>query len=633
MDNAGHNPARLLQLIIRLDTSSKISKRFTNESMISHDLSDLLQMIQKLTKHTTLSTRHNRIVFILLVVLVLIVLLGACSSIQGLETEGNDQVLEHPTATSAAVDPTQTPEPTATKSPASLYLSDLLPPTMAEIESLTDVVLTEDQNADLWFGFELEAPPGEVLYTSTWVYALASPFPTLTDDVSWDDLRAYWLGEPADDLVPVTRLHVPETVLALIEHHWGAPDADRVAVYQDMPLVDDLWEENAWVILPFEVLQPALKVITLDGYSPLFMDFEVHGYPLAFQFNLIHNPTAPEPLASEVASIKAAIQPGNRDTEKMTTLVMTGVTALVRGTAYRMEQHGVLYPGEKIRPWLAEADLTHISNEVSFYEDCPFPDPAQESLFFCSDPSYIELLEYVGADIIELTGNHNNDMLYARGVDVVPYTLDLYQEYGMDYYGGGWDLDDAKKPLLVTHNGNRLAFIGCNAFGPDFAWATENQGGAAPCEDYAWMAEEITRLRSEGYLPIATFQYFEDDYDFVKAWHIRDYGLMAEAGAVIVNGSQAHRPKAMAFSHDSFIDYGLGNLFFDQKWGIDMYGNVMVQNSWVIIQRHTFFDGRHLHTELLTAILEDFSQPRPATPEERVLMLSELFEASGWISR
>jgi hypothetical protein len=110
----------------------------------------------------------------------------------------------------------------------------------------------------------------------------------------------------------------------------------------------------------------------------------------------------------------------------MTTLVMTGVTALVRGTAYRMEINGVTLPRRRIRDWLTEADLTHISNEVSFYENCPFPDPTSRSLLFCSDPKYIELFEYVGADIIELTGNHNNDALYVYGVDAVPFTLDLY---------------------------------------------------------------------------------------------------------------------------------------------------------------------------------------------------------------
>ena len=36
----------------------------------------------------------------------------------------------------------------------------------------------------------------------------------------------------------------------------------------------------------------------------------------------------------------------------MTILAMTGVTALVRATAYEMEQHGMTYPAQDIRDWL-----------------------------------------------------------------------------------------------------------------------------------------------------------------------------------------------------------------------------------------------------------------------------------------
>ena len=86
----------------------------------------------------------------------------------------------------------------------------------------------------------------------------------------------------------------------------------------------------------------------------------------------------------------------------------------------------------------------------------------------------------------------------------------------------------------------------------------------------------------------------------------------------------------MAFTNGSFIDYGLGNLFFDQMGIIDDYGEQILQTRWEIIQRHTFYDGRHLSTELLTAMLEDYAQPRPMTDKERLVFLKELFSASGW---
>lgn len=533
-----------------------------------------------------------------------------------------------PTNTATAM-PTTTPTP---ETPA-LFLTNPHPPDLIDMEALGGIQLSDDPNAPLWFGLADVRPEGEIIHTANWIYALAAPFPTLTDEITLSDLKSLWKGKlPSES--SINRLYIPKIFLHNWQTHWGKPADSTIRSYTIMPNVERLWEEDAWIILPFETLSPKLKVIQIDGISPLLRDFDIANYPLKLTFELVKNPAFANMISDrDLHGLSEAIKPTNRDPNKLTNLVMTGVTALVRGIAHRMEIYGVTHPGEEIRHWLTEADLTHISNEVSFYEDCPPPDPSSGRLLFCSDPKYIELFEFVGADIIELTGNHNNDSLYMYGVDVVPFTLDLYDQYGMVYYGGGRNLSDAKSPLLIDHNGNQLAFIGCNTFGPDFAWATEDQGGAAPCEDYQWMADEISRLKNEGYLPIATLQYYEDYYNFAGEHHIRDFAQLAEAGAVIVNGSQAHRPKAMSFNHDAYIDYGLGNLFFDQKWYVDDYDNIIEQTSWEIIQRHTFYEGRHLSTELLTAKLIDYSQPRPMTLSERLIFLEELFSASGWNPR
>lgn len=531
-----------------------------------------------------------------------------------------------PTAT-ASPQPNLTP--TNTPPPLSLFIAESVPPGIINRQPFSDRLTSEAAGATLWFGPGANAPPGEVLVSAAWVYALTAPFPTLTDDISLAALKSFWKTGQTEALAGLQSLSVPASLLLILEERWGQPAHGAVHSLSTNLDPESLWEQpGAWAIVPFENLDPRLKVIRIDGSSPLDETFAPETDPLTVPFRLVQIGKSPIPEA-EVQTLREAIQSTNRDTAKMTTLVMTGVTALVRATAYRMEINGVHYPGEDIRPWLAEADLTHISNEVSFYADCPFPDPYSRSLFFCSDPSYIALLEYVGADIIELTGNHNNDAWFVYGVDVVPFSLDLYRQHDMVYFGGGKNLAEALSPALVSHNGNDLAFIGCNAHGPDYAWATPERGGSAPCSDYRWMAEEVTRLREAGYLPIVTFQYHENYSNIPGETQILHFGLMAEAGAVIVNGSQAHRPKGMAFHAGAFIDYGLGNLFFDQM-GVTINGNLIEQTRWEIIQRHTFFDGRHLSTELLTAMLEDYARPRPMTPRERLRFLEELFSASDW---
>jgi poly-gamma-glutamate synthesis protein (capsule biosynthesis protein) len=106
---------------------------------------------------------------------------------------------------------------------------------------------------------------------------------------------------------------------------------------------------------------------------------------------------------------------------------------------------------------------------------------------------------------------------------------------------------------------------------------------------------------------------------------LHDFNDMAKAGAVIVSGSQAHQPHGMAFDNGAFIHYGLGNLFFDQYNYCPGYAC-----NYAFIDRHVFYDGRYINTELLTTKFTDLAHSRPMTPEERANFLQLIFEASEW---
>jgi poly-gamma-glutamate synthesis protein (capsule biosynthesis protein) len=448
---------------------------------------------------------------------------------------------------------------------------------------------------------------------SAWVYALAAPFPTLEEGVSFKALRRCWQGDAAGPFAG-SPLLVDESTLGVFSALWGAPAAGAVKVLESGKLLNTAWRDRpAWALLPFESLGPRWKVLEVDGQSPVRKAFDPVAYPLVVPISLV----GPE---AQAAALRPLIPSTNRDPGKLTTVVMTGVTALVRATAYLMERDGITSPAEYIGDWLQEADILHISNEIPFAPNCPFPDPQQPGLRFCSAPRYMKLLEEIGTDVVELTGDHFADW----GAEATLYTLDMYRERGWPYYGGGENIEDGRKPVTFEHNGNRIAFIGCNGKGGGYATARENAPGAVAC-DYEWMHAQITRLRKRGFLPIATFQHVE-----VYAYNIPpdvrdDFVSMAEAGAVIVSGSQAHQPHGMEFAEGAFIHFGLGNLFFDQY---RFFAGPETDRAF--IDRHVFYDGRYISTELLTMYFVDLSHGRPMTPEERTAFLEQIFRASGW---
>ncbi len=450
----------------------------------------------------------------------------------------------------------------------------------------------------------------------TWVYALVAPFPTVTDGVDEKEILAVWQGELGTTF-PRRPLMMDAETAEVFRDAWGEPASGTIKIFTAEELVDTAWAaQYSWGIVPFERLQPRWKVLRVSGKSPLDKTLDISKYPLAISFCWTGDPNILVAYRDWIVASGNPEPATNRDVDKMTVLNMTGVTAMVRGTAATMEDKGITYPAQDVGAWLREADLTHISNEVSFSADCPPGLPFRSSASFCSPESYFALIEVTGADIIELTGNHINDW----GTQAFLHTLDIYKEKGLHTFGGGANLEEARKPLLLVDHGNRLAFIGCNAAGPERAWATADQPGAAPC-DREWLTSEISSLREQGYLPIVTFQHLEVCSMVAHMTQITDFEAAARAGAVIVSGSQAHCPQMFAFVGDAFIHYGLGNLFFDQMDFSTRRG---------FMDRHIFYDGKYLGTELATTMIEEAARPRFMENAERRQLLHEIFLAGGW---
>lgn len=500
-----------------------------------------------------------------------------------------------------------------------LWVAPYLPPTLRD-DLVVPAGFSMSEGSQ---GSAIRLEVGDQIPLTQWIYTLVAPFPTIPDGVSGKDLSQSWKGESRGSFAGLPLL-VDENTLGVLEAFWGKPATGSVQTLPSDELLGYAWDHRpSWAIIPFEDLEPRWKVLEVDGQSPLHKDFDPDKYALTVSFSLEGDSNLARELLNddrENGSINLGLPETNRQPDKLTTLVMTGVTALVRATAFTMNRNGVLYPALDIGDVLREADLTHISNEIPFTTACPPPNPTQVGLVFCSDPSYIALLEDIGTDIVELTGDHFGDW----GPDAMRYTLDLYRKEGWVYYGGGYNRNDARQARLVENNGNHLAFIGCNAKGGGYATASENTPGAVSC-DYDWMHNEIDRLTKAGNIVIATFQHFEYYTYFAQPDQIVDFRGMAQAGAAVVSGSQAHQPQGMEFYKGAFIHYGLGNLFFDQyNYCADLACN------YAFIDRHVFYDNRYLGTELITIQFQDYARPRLMTPEERSALLQVVFSASNW---
>ncbi|HET9993567.1 MAG TPA: CapA family protein, partial [Kofleriaceae bacterium] len=340
-----------------------------------------------------------------------------------------------------------------------------------------------------------------------------------------------------------------------------------------------------WAIVPADELAPAWKIVTVGGAHPLQGD----GGALAIGLC----------GGAHVANVEPA---------DVTTLAMTGVTAMARFTAKLMDRKGTTYPARDIASWFEHTDYVHISNEVSFVPTCePSADRGQP---FCSRESYIELMEKVHANLVELDGSHLDDF----GSRFFAHTIDMYEQRGWHFFGGGRDQVEAAKPLVLADKaGTKLAFIGCNMPHSTGHWIS-NRPDVGYC-DLARIEYDIADLRNRGYTPIVSIQHEEVYTHAPPDVVVHDFRRLAAAGAAVVFGSQAHVAHPFEVVDGAFVHYGAGNLFFDQTWN----GARDATND-----RFYFWKGRLLAVDHLFTRLEEAGRPRPMTAAERAVFLKTL---------
>jgi len=300
--------------------------------------------------------------------------------------------------------------------------------------------------------------------------------------------------------------------------------------------------------------------------------------------------------------------------DKEITVVQTGVTAMTRAFIRAVKKHGTAFPVSETKDITAGADIAMTSNEVSFLEPCSYP--LKDRMRFCSPKDYFKILVDSGFDVIELTGNHNNDY----GTRYNTETIIMIEQAGMVYFGGGKNADDAAAVRSRSVRGQIFTFIGFNEIGPPEAWATKNGPGAARLNRNAF-ERNISESVSMGAITFVYVQWCNEN-DFTRPWkqQVDYFHRAADLGADIMVSSSAHKAMGIEFYRGKFISYGLGNFLFDQMQSI--------HHRRGLIARHHFYKGRHIETELIPCMVHDYCRPVLLHGKEARALLDHVFRFS-----
>ncbi len=303
--------------------------------------------------------------------------------------------------------------------------------------------------------------------------------------------------------------------------------------------------------------------------------------------------------------------------DNVLTFAQTGVTALSRGMNKKLVEVGgdVTYFAANIGEFLSNFDLTHTSNESSFTNFA-------NSENICSDTRFVNTLTAIGLDVVELTGNHNEDC----GDEAALNSIDIYEQNGIKMVGGGKTAEEAAKPLNIDEKNNKITFLAYN-LSTGGATLDNTPGANQYVEENA--ASEIAAAKERGDFVLVDIQYYEcsayaseyedptcDRADSAAGDQVGFFRHLIDLGADMVVGTSAHQPQTFELYGDGAIYYGLGNLFFDQIWWPGTTRSLVLGNY--------FYKGKLLQTKITPTVYDNSMQTRILDEEKAAWFLGRL---------
>lgn len=178
---------------------------------------------------------------------------------------------------------------------------------------------------------------------------------------------------------------------------------------------------------------------------------------------------------------------------------------------------------------------------------------------FRADPRCIPLLQRY-FDAVCVANNHSGDF----GPEALTEQCVLLEKAQLKYFGGGRNLVDAHRPLVIELKGLRIAILGYNEFKPRSFEAGPSRAGVAWSVDSQVLADiKLARTKYQANLVIPFMHWgFEEEPDPNERQRTFSR-TMIDAGADIVVGGHPHITQGAEYYKGHLIVYSLGNFVFD----------------------------------------------------------------------
>lgn len=178
----------------------------------------------------------------------------------------------------------------------------------------------------------------------------------------------------------------------------------------------------------------------------------------------------------------------------------------------------------------------------------------------------MEAVRQVGFNCVTLANNH----LLDYGEKGVCDTIAACNQIGVDYVGGGMNIEEAEKILYKEFEGKTLAIV--NFCENEWSIAGSTSGGAAPLR-LPHNIQNIQRAKENADYVLVIVHGGTEKYSLPTPRMKEEYRFFIEQGADAVVNHHQHYYSGYEVYQDKPIIYGLGNFCFDMNVPSDIDWN------------------------------------------------------------
>lgn len=171
-------------------------------------------------------------------------------------------------------------------------------------------------------------------------------------------------------------------------------------------------------------------------------------------------------------------------------------------------------------------------------------------------------IKFAGFNCVTLANNHFRDY----GDSAVQKTIEELSKEGLDYVGGGANIDEASKTLFKKISGKTLAII--NACEHEFSIADSSQSGSNPL-DVIEQYNAICEARQKADYVLVIIHGGHEHFNLPSVRMKKTYRFFIDAGADAIVNHHQHCWSGYEVYNGKPIFYGLGNFCFPNLSRVD----------------------------------------------------------------